>query len=315
VLRRPRFERTPEALSLQLTKRDREILRHVATHRFLNSHQLLALVGGSPQHFLRRLQRLFHHGYLDRPRSQIRYFSEEGSQPLAYALGRKGARVLATPTRQRPRQDNRNIKQLYLQHTLLVTDVLVAFVRACRSHSDSRLLLEEDLAPEKLASAAFHWAVTTHHEGQSKRVGVVPDRTFALESKSTGERVLFFVEADRATMPLTRRSLAQSSMLRKLLAYEATWRQGLHRERFGCSRFRVLVVTSSAERARNLVELCAGLNRGRGLFLFTDVDTLHARVIPYTNGNVFDLPWLCADGGHERLSDLWTTPVGHTRAA
>jgi len=314
-MRKPRFERTPMGLNLQLTGRDGEILRHVATHRFLTSRQIHLLVGGSLQHLLRRLQRLFHRGYLDRPRAQIRYFSEEGAQPLVYALGRNGARSISTPSRTHSRYDNRTIKQLYLQHTLVVADVLIAFLRACRTDGGPIISLEEDLCPGEAPGTAFRWAVSVKHGAESKRVGVVPDRTFALESRVSGERVLFFVEADRATMPLSRRSLGQSSMLRKLLAYEATWRKGIHSERYGISRFRVLVVTTSAERAHHMAELCAEIPHARGLFLFTDTDTMKARVIPYTSGNVLDLPWLCANGRREFLRDLWITSVPSKSAA
>lgn len=315
MIRKPRFKRTPSAPEFQLTPRDREILRHVAAHRFLSSRQILALVGGSSQHVLRRLQGMFHLGYLDRPRAQLRYFSEEGPQAMVYALGRAGTRVLEQPGRPRPRYDNRNVKQLYLQHTLVVADALIAFVRACRPAERPRLLMEDQLAPSTTSRLAFQWSVTVRQTRETKRVGVVPDRVFALEHRKTGERVIFFLEADRATMPLTRRTLSQSSLQRKLLAYEATWSQGLHQQRFSCSRFRVLLVTSSVDRAKHLTELCATLARGRGLFLVTDADTLAAALREDSANDVFDLPWLCADGGAERLSDLWTSPLGQKPAA
>ena len=235
----------------------------------------------------------------------MRYFSEDGSQPIAYALARKGARALAEPNRQPPRYDNRNVKQLYLQHTLLVADVVIAFTRACQSPPAPRLLMEEDLAPAILPTAAFRWAVTVRRGDEAKRVGVVPDRVLVLESPATKERILYFIEADRATMPVKRRSLLQSSMLRKLLAYEATWKDAVHRERFGCQRFRVLVVTSSAERAHHLAALAAQLPRGRGLFLFTDADALRGKVFPHVHETILELPWLTATGTTERLVDTF----------
>jgi hypothetical protein len=39
---------------------------------------------------LRRLQRLFQHGYLERPRCQIDYY-QSGSRRIACGLGNKGA--------------------------------------------------------------------------------------------------------------------------------------------------------------------------------------------------------------------------------
>jgi hypothetical protein len=301
-MRKHRFERSPDALGLQFTARDLEIFRHVAHHRFLNSRQIIALVGGSAQHVLRRLQRLFHLGYFDRPRAQMRYFSEHGSRPLVYAITSKGARIIPTTTRAL-RPDNRNVKQLYLEHTLLVADVVIAFARACTGNNTPRIVHEHELAAGKPTATAFRWSVTVRHQDATKRVGVIPDRVFALESHTNGERLLFFVEADRATMPVARRSLTQSSMLRKLLAYEATWREGVHRHRFGSDRFRVLVVTSNAARAKHIANTCAELPRGRGLFLFTDADSLRGCISPSDTGTVLTLPWTNASGGTERLID------------
>lgn len=70
-VRLPRFKRATEIPPIRLTGRDREIIRQVHRHRFLRSSHIVALIGGSSQQVSRRLQRLFHHGYLDRPRSQI----------------------------------------------------------------------------------------------------------------------------------------------------------------------------------------------------------------------------------------------------
>jgi len=293
----PRLKRAPEAPAIQLTGRDLEILRQVARHRFLNSRQISLLAGGSAQQILRRLQRLFHHGYLDRPRAQVRYFSEDGSRPMVYALASAGARAIAVSGHRRPRYDNRNLKQLYMQHTLQVSDVMVGFTRASRSANTPRLLLEENLAPDKSPSKAFQWMVTVKHKDESKRVGIFPDRIFALESPDNGERVFYFVEADRATMPVTRRSLNQSSIWRKLLAYEATWSQKIHESRFGTKRFRVLFVTTTQERVDHLVATCSKLPRGHGLFLFTTAQAFREK------SDVLSLPWRT---GMNKSECVWT---------
>src|SRR2546430_672511 len=92
--RLPRFQRTPDIAPMQLTERDQGIIRHVHRYRFLRSSHIVALTSGSRQQNLRRLQLLFHHGYLERPRAQIDYFHRNGSRPLAYGLGSKGASLL-----------------------------------------------------------------------------------------------------------------------------------------------------------------------------------------------------------------------------
>src|SRR5882762_8989594 len=93
-LRLPRFKRAPTVAPIQLTERDREIVRLVHRHRFLRSSHIIALVGDSAQHLLRRLQLLFHHGFLERPRAQLDYFRTGGSRLMAYGLGNKGAKFL-----------------------------------------------------------------------------------------------------------------------------------------------------------------------------------------------------------------------------
>ena len=75
-------------------------------------------------------------------------------------------------------------------------------------------------------------------------------------------------------MPITRANLEQTSIQRKLLAYEATWTQGIHRRDFGIHRFRVLTVSTEADRVKGMIEACRKLNQGRGLFLFNDFNTL-----------------------------------------
>jgi hypothetical protein len=103
-------------------------------------------------------------------------------------------------------------------------------------------------------------------------------------------RVLYFLEADCGTMPAVRRTLAQSSFHRKLLAYEATWSQAVHRRRFGFNRFRVITITTSASRVKTLVETCQRLERGRGLFLFADHASLQQHgdilTLPFQTGHV-----------------------------
>lgn len=56
-------------------------------------------------------------------------------------------------------------------------------------------------------------------------------------------------------MPVVRASPAQSSIYRKLLACRETWRSGLHVNQLGWRRFRVLTLTSSAERRNHLIDV------------------------------------------------------------
>jgi hypothetical protein len=268
---------------LQIKERDLKIIRLVHAHRFLRSSHILSLIAGSRQNISRRLQCLYHHGYLERPRAQIDYYHRGGSRRIVYGLGNKGASLLKQQTRGiRWGEKNRAVGRQYLEHAVLVSDVMVAIELACRKTQRVRLFTREEFP--KIPKST-RWSVTI---GTNVKLGVIPDQMFGLEiTRETGqmERAYFFLEADRGTMPVIRKNLNQTSLYRKLLAYEATWSQDLHRSLFGIHRFRVLTVTKSAERVRNLVDACQKLKRGHGLFLFADETTLK------TAQSLLNHPW------------------------
>ena len=215
---------------------------------------------------------LYHHGYLERPRSQIDYYHRGGSRHIVYGLGNKGGMVLKRELGTVFQdiswgEKNRAVGRIFLEHALLVSDVMVAIELACRKVGVIRLLTETELIGQD--DRPLRWKVNLH----GRKLGVVPDRVFALEFRGEHDkydRAIFFLEADRGTMPVIRKNLSQTSFYRKLLAYEATWTQNLHRTRFGFNRFRVLTITTSAARVKSLIEACSQLRRGHRLFLFAD---------------------------------------------
>lgn len=265
---------------MELTQRDCEIIRHIHRNRFLRSSHLCSLLPGSSQQLLRRLKLLYHHGYLERPRIQIEYYHEGGSREFVYGLGRKGAGVIQTELGcelQTLMWDTKNgsIGRVFLKHALLVSDVMVAIELACRVKG-IRLLTERELAPtggRNEDREQFRWRVNV----AGQRLSAVPDRVFAFEfsgENGSTRRSYFFLEADRGTMPVIRKTLSQTSFHRKLLAYEATWAEGVHEKLFEFNRFRVLTVTASTKRVNSLVEACTKLKSGHGLFLFADMTIL-----------------------------------------
>lgn len=285
--RLPRFERVAEKVHpIQITPRDLEIIRLVTKHRFLRSTQLAALISGSSQQLLRRLQLLFHHGYLERPRAQLNYYHRIGSQPVVYGLGRKGFALLNQINGDAPANVNPYVQHLHLEHTLLTAEVMVALERSCQAHR-LPLIRQEDLNP-----VPFRWTVSL----KGKRHGVIPDAVFALGDAGRGTQCTYFLEADRGTMPVTRRGIDQTCVYRKLLAYEATWHQGIHRTRFGIQRFRVLTVTTSLARLKRIRQASKNLKRGHGLFLFTDRESL-------SKSDFLSHEWQTAREETERLGD------------
>ena len=292
MIRLPRFKRSPDILAFKLTRRDREILRHVHRHRFMRSDHVAALTPGSRQQVLRRLQRLFHHGYLERPQCQIDYY-KSGSRRMAYGLGNKGAawlkRELALPYQKLDWNWKNRVTRLFLEHALLVSDLMVAIELTCRQQPGTRLLTPDGLdLPRK--RELFQWTVDIGHH---LKCGVIPDRVFGLEF--SGKRCWYFLEADRGTMPVERRSPEQTSFARKLLAYHATWQQKVLAD--FVPRFRVLTVTTTAERMEHLIEASRALTQGKGsgLFLFTHKAAFDLQT------NLFELLVLNGRGESTRL--------------
>ncbi len=300
-IRRPRFERSP-IRPMVLTPRDHEILRAVHRHRLLRSTHLVALMGASKQTTLRRLQLLFHHGYLDRPPMQLDWYTR-GSEPFVYVLGNRGAKLLEAEGVARPRAvrwdtKKRNVSRVFLHHTLAVAEVMVAFEIACRGREGVRFIPPEEVlagAPEatRRLRLPFRWQVEVRQGGKPYRLGIEPDKVFGLEFHGAPEnrrRAYFFLEADRGTMPVARKGLGQTSFVRKLMAYQETWRQGLHRKHLDIPNFRVLTVATSEERVRHLVAACRSMGGGQRLFLFADQGALGS-------GDILTHEWV--NGGGE----------------
>lgn len=278
--RLPRFHRASCVPAMQLEDRDCTIITFVHRHRFLRSDQIGMLVGGSHQQILRRLKLLFHHGYLERPLAQIDSYHRAGSRCIAYGLGRKGERLLNSmlginAKRQVWSEKNRAAGRLFIEHTLLVSEIMVAVELSCRRHG-IRLLYGNEL-PLRIRPP-FLWHVRIQG---GKTLGVAPDCIFALEYMMEGHvrRNYFFLEADRGTMPVIRTDPVQTSFLRKLLAYEGTWVNDYHVHRLGIPQFRVITVTKSPKRVESLIAACGKLKRGRGLFLFADTSILKSDLL------------------------------------
>jgi hypothetical protein len=304
--KRPRFTRAETPPAFQITDRDVEIVRQVAQHRFLRSTHISQLLAASHKKILERLSPLYHAGYVDRPRAQLEYHVRGGgSAPLVYALGNRGARLLA----ERDGYDNADVDwahknretgREFISHTLAVADVRVALSLSCRvrggiSLQSTQQLLASLPVETRTAPNPWAWRVRVQHNGALTDIGLLPDHVFALVLPD-GRRRAFVVECDRGTMPVERSTLDQTSMLRKFLAYEGSRKQGLHTTRFGWKAFRTLIVTADAERAynmRTLIERSPAL-KGSPLFLFADRSTL-------STSDILSHPWLDSAGRTQTL--------------
>ena len=86
---------------------------------------------------------------------------------------------------------------------------------------------------------------------------LVPDALFGLEYRSEHRKTyrFFALEADRATMPLRRSAIRQSSYGKKVGAYRKIVAQGIHRSHLGLPNLLVLTVTTSEVRCTNMLSI------------------------------------------------------------
>jgi hypothetical protein len=153
----PRFRRASEPPPFRLTDDDVHIVRQLARHRFLKSTHIAALVGRSLDRTNDRLLRLFHAGYIDRPRAQLDYYPTAGSSPIAYALADRGARLLI----QRDgvefanvewSRKNRKAGRPFIEHQLEIVDFSVALQLATGARS-RRAILPSQRSHRRLSGA------------------------------------------------------------------------------------------------------------------------------------------------------------------
>jgi hypothetical protein len=284
--RRKRFERSVMPAPMQLTERDLQLLAHVGQARFRSSAQLALLDGGSEQKVLRRLRVLFDHGYLDRPKAQLASMLIGGQRKMVYGLAPKGARALREHGYRLNgagdfTEKNKRAGAIFIEHTLAIAEFMTALELSCRGRSDVELVREREIiaeAPEatRRAREPLRWVVRPERK-RNEVWSVVPDGMFAL-SFADGTASYFLFEIDRGTIPIVRSSFDHRSIARKLDIYYQGWRAGRHVEQFGVKQLRVLFVTESPERVKNMLRALDQVTDGRGsnLFLFIDRPTLAA---------------------------------------
>lgn len=253
---------------MKLTKRDIEIVLAVYQYRLLASQQIEALFfssSSSSSHSRRsacqrRLQLLYHHGYLQRIARPV--VMGEGRAPFVYALDEKGAKEVASElgidregVGWRPK-DNQ-VSALFLDHTLAINDVRVVF--NCLSKNNSWQVASW-IDDTEFRSGQMQEKVPFRKKGASIE-RIYPDGYLVLTLEHSEKRLHFFLEVDRATM-------SNSRWQGKIHAYVHFRSSGLSFRHFGTRNFRVLCVTTSRARLENLMRATEAAG-GNAFFWFT----------------------------------------------
>lgn len=208
-----------------IRERDREILRLVYEHRFLDTELLWRLLsvkslgtteytvgrdgkkrpkkyGFGEKALYRRLQLLFHARYLDR-----HFLTDEpigrgyGGPRAIYSLGPSSGRELPdmvgiSPKEVRDIVEANKVKSPFLRHAIHIARFRVLIELAClASDGNVRLLFWEQ--GQRLRDSV----VGRDHTGEERRFTVYPDAFFALAVKGRGI-ANYFLELDTGSMPI-----------------------------------------------------------------------------------------------------------------
>jgi hypothetical protein len=271
MARLPRHRRVDEPPPMRLTERDIEIIKTVHDFRVMRGDQIQSLFFGSQSTASFRLSRLYQHGFLDR-----HFLSSMGglaSSPPLYTVGAQATAVLRQACGLGPGQIRRplakkQLSPLFLEHMMTINTVRVAVTLAARQNEFS---LEEWRDDAMLRSDYDRVRIATAG-GRQREVSVIPDSYFVLRVPQG--KAHFFLEVDRGTMTTAR-------FRSKVLAYQAYIQSGQYQRRYQTKSLRILTITLSEHRLRNLKQEAEAVS-GQP-FLFTTMN----RIAPES---IFNLP-------------------------
>lgn len=237
------------------------MIQSVFRYRFLHIEHVSALMNRSYKKVHGRLLQLVRHGFLERIKLPF--------QKHIYVIGREGTNVLlergmASPEMIDRRPRHHELKELFLKHQMMLVDIHCMVELASRGTG---------IALADWREGKDLWdRVTVWRDRERVSLPVCPDAFFVLQDHSRPDgrnRLNFFLEADRSTTTHRR-------FERKLIAYHAYLVGGGHTRKYGIKSFRVVTVTLTPERARNLAATACAILPQDALkhFLFGSVDGL-----------------------------------------
>lgn len=254
--------------NIVLTARDRQIIEAVWRYRLLTTDQIQRLTGSQSRTKLNhRLKQLYDHQYLDRPPVQYATFGHADKRPTIHALDKLGASYIeetqgiSLPKSVNWRRKNKVIKSAdFLEHTIGVAECFLSLQHVIDHVPDLSVTYEPEIiaqSPPRTQKAQFPRSFKTSFEwtdGEYVERSTVADGIFGLIDEARDKRSLCFLEFDRGTEPVVRKTHKLSSIIQKMFGYSDIYERGLHKERFGYASFRVLIVTEKPSRISEMIE-------------------------------------------------------------
>ena len=262
----PEAERYKERYgAFRITPRDLEILELVFRYRHVTSDHIRALFGGSGRQLTKRLQGLFHNGYLGRyvPRQRMRLDLDPGSPVIGYGLETKGWGILAEHLGRQAEAQGEEFTESwkkaytrrmewFLEHSLMVSHFHCVLELAVRRRRN--LGLGEWRQDQELRD----WVEVAHRDGRTERFGVQPDAYCGFVAGGVWRNL--FLEADRA-------SEEQRRIREKVQKYGYYLVSRRYQDRYQNPKaVRVLFVTTTEKRLELMIQNITGMEyKGKGL--------------------------------------------------
>ena len=285
----PRYSSNLPAPNVELQPDDLQLFWHLYCNRVMDAKSIYRLFPNrSQQKLSRRLNALRKEdAYISRlPQANTRAILRQGSDPLVYALSGGGAKALAAERKisiplTRWKSKNLALTTNTIQHEIHASRFM-AEVHRCAAmsggdmsfhHSHEFMQIEPTNRglPNVLRTQINGW------KGHRVTEGTAPDRIFSIVAG--GRKQFFFVEMDEGTetiapgtSKISQASFWRStSLLRKFAIYTSAFETKAHQACFDIPVFRVITVTTSRERIRNMQDSIKQHlpNARNGLFLFT----------------------------------------------
>ena len=244
----------------RLTDRDCRILKAINDCVVLRTDQVQILEFNSPSPAYERLEKLYHYEYLDR-----HFITQVAAAPAAskivYSITPLSASVLAATIGYTVTEINypgravSNWKSL--QPILAVNDFRVHLMRAAQELDGFKLV---QWIPEKEFRAHPDFVQIKDSKGKLKKSPVYPDGYIILKTPKGEAR--FFIEIDSGTEGL-------EQFRSQIKIHNEYMLSGQYQERFKSDVLRIVIVTNSEKRLRDLRKAIAQVGGGSRYWLTT----------------------------------------------
>lgn len=226
----------------RLTERDCLIIKAVNDCRALTTAQVQTLFFTSPSPTYTRLQKLFHHGYLER-HFITQVAAAPAASPIVYTVTALGGAVLTANFNYTAEDIHPVTRQVLnwqtLQHLLAVNEARVVLTRACQEQGVTLLTWLDEFTFRAHPDTVWVGSDT----GKQSKKPVLPDGYFRL--KTLRGEAAFFLEVDRGTE-------GSPQFKSQIEIYQAYILGGGYQERFKSRSLRILTVTTGVRRLANL---------------------------------------------------------------